>query len=113
LLAIPGANQSIDLLNSDIGLPGMNGLQKLAEQAICREFHLGLGKVPGWITGYAEKTAITAHGFHFARLGQFWKRLDQKPQASGAQNFSWGKKKKPQGVFLGLFLGGRCSSFAQ
>lgn len=56
-LATFRANQGIDLLITDIGLPGMNGYQ-LAGQA--------MESVPGLkvllITGYAEN-AIQAHGF--------------------------------------------------
>ena len=51
------ANQSIDLLITDIGLPGMNGYQ-LAEQAM--QDSPGLKVL--LITGYAEN-AIPAHGF--------------------------------------------------
>src|ERR1700716_2014932 len=56
-LQILRANERVDLLNTDVGLPGMNGRQ-LADQA--RETRPGLKIL--FITGYAESAAI-ADGF--------------------------------------------------
>jgi CheY-like chemotaxis protein len=56
-LQILRANERVDLLITDVGLPGMNGRQ-LADQA--RETRPGLKIL--FITGYAESAAI-ADGF--------------------------------------------------
>ena len=56
-LRIPRSQERIDLLVTDVGLPGMNGRQ-LADQA--RETRPGLKIL--FITGYAESVAI-ADGF--------------------------------------------------
>ena len=56
-LQILRSNQRIDLLVTDVGLPGMNGRQ-LADQA--REMRPGLKVL--FITGYAESVAM-ADGF--------------------------------------------------
>jgi PAS domain S-box-containing protein len=69
-LQVVRANERIDLLVTDVGLPGMNGRQ-LADQA--REIRPGLKIL--FITGYAESAAI-AGGFLQAGMEMITKPFD-------------------------------------
>src|SRR5437899_11458488 len=69
-LRILRAKQRIDLLITDVGLPGMNGRQ-LADQA--RETRPGLKIL--FITGYAESVAIS-DGFLQAGMEMITKPFD-------------------------------------